>query len=110
MSGEPRFRRPPCDLTAKELLQAAANRRDPLGIETEPVHAPDVTGVLDFDAAVHDHRQAARFGDPGPILIDHAELAPQRAGSSLHCFLCDRRKRIGRPKDVDDVYWHRHVD
>ena len=44
-----------------DLLQAAADRGHALRVEAEPVHAPDVAGVLDLDAPVHDHRQAARY-------------------------------------------------
>ena len=58
------------------LLETAANGRDPLGVEAEPVHTSDVAGVLDFDAPIHDHRQAALFGDTRAFLVDHCELAP----------------------------------
>src|SRR5262245_52363094 len=92
------------------LLQPSANGGDALRVETEPMHASDITRVLDFDAAVHDHRQAALLGDPGPLLVDHAKLAPQSAGVNLDRFLCNRRKCIRRTKDVDDVNRHRHVN
>ncbi len=42
----------------KPLLQPPADRGDPLGVESEPVHAPDVACVLDLDAPIHDHGQA----------------------------------------------------
>ena len=45
------------------LLQAATHGCDALRVEAEPVHPPDVARVLDFQAAVHDDRHAASFGD-----------------------------------------------
>src|ERR1700761_2495390 len=40
------------------LLESGADRGDARGVEAEPVHAADVPGVLDLEAAVHDHGQA----------------------------------------------------
>ena len=68
---------------------------------------PDVARVLDLDAAVHHHRQPARLGDARAFLVDHAELAPEGAGADLHRFGGDRRQRVGRAEDVDDVDRHR---
>jgi len=42
------------------LLETGADGRDALGVEAEPVHPADVARVLDLEAAVHDHRHAAR--------------------------------------------------
>src|ERR1700689_2776981 len=64
----------------RSLLQSAAGGSDPLGIEAEPVHAPDVACVLDLQTAIHDHGDAPVLGDLRPFEVDHAELAPERAG------------------------------
>ena len=42
----------------------------------EPVHPAHVARVLNLEAAVHDHGQAAVLGDPRALGVDHAELAP----------------------------------
>ena len=68
----------------RRLLQPAAHRGDALRVEAEPVHAADVARVLDLEAAIHDHRHAARLGDARAFLVDHAELAPEA---------CRRRSR-----------------
>ena len=65
-------------------LEASADGGDPTRVEAEPVHPAHVARVLDFEAAVHDDRQAAVLGDPRCLLVDHAELAPERAGVDLH--------------------------
>ena len=73
------------------LLEPAADRGDALRVEAEPVHPADVARVLHLDAAIHDDGHAARFGDAGTLLVDHAELAPERAGADL-----DRVRGDGR--------------
>src|ERR1700728_2040764 len=85
------------------LLEAGADRGDAVGVEAEPVHPPDVAGVLELDAAVHDHRQAALLRDPRALGADHAELAPQGAGADRHCLPGDAGDRARRPEDVHHV-------
>src|SRR5262249_2428748 len=58
----------------RSLLEPGADRGDALGVEAEPVHPPRVPRVLDLEAAVHDHRQAALLGDPRALFVDHAVL------------------------------------
>ena len=36
-----------------DLLKSAAERRDALRIEAEPVHPADESGVFDLDASIH---------------------------------------------------------
>src|SRR5438270_7524758 len=91
------------------LLKTAAHGGDALRIEAEPVHAADVAGVLDLDAAIHDHRETAGFGDARAFLVDHRELTPQRPGAYRDGLACDLRQRIRRTKHVDDVDVHRDV-
>src|SRR3954470_12268341 len=91
------------------LLKTAADGRDPLRIEPEPVHPPDEARVLDLDAAIHDYRQAARLGDPRPFFVDHRELAPQRLGVDRHRLSRDPGQRVRRPEDIDDVNRFRDV-
>src|SRR5688572_21886331 len=64
-----------------ELLQSAADRRNALGVEAQPVHASDVAGVLDLETAVHDDREAPGFRDLRPLFIDHRVLTPQILGT-----------------------------
>src|SRR5436305_82200 len=85
-------------------LQAGTHRRDPLRIEAEPVHASDVTSVLDLQAAVDDHGEAAVLRDPDALLVDHTELAPEGARVDRHRVACELGQRIGRPENVHDVH------
>src|SRR6267378_8102677 len=87
-------------------LEPGADGRDALGVEAEPVHPAHVARVLNLEAAVHDHRHAAVFGDLRAVGVDHAELAPEGAGVYRHGVPRDRWQRIRRAEDVHDV--HRH--
>src|SRR5215467_10383778 len=91
------------------LLKPAADGRDALRVEAEPVHPAQVARVLDLEAAVHDHCHAAVLRDPRGLLIDHAELAPEGAGVDRHGLPRDARQRIRRAEDVHDVHRHGHV-
>src|SRR5262245_52764999 len=92
------------------LLETAAERRDPPRVEAEPVHPADVARVLDLEAAVHDDRDAPVHGDPGCLLVDHAELAPECTGVDRDGIPGDGRQRIGCAEDVHDVDRNRHVE
>src|SRR4051812_38899332 len=94
---------------APSLLQARADRRDAVGVEAEPVHAPDVPRVLDLQAAVHDHGQARVLGDPGALLVDDAELAPHRRRARRDRLAGDAGQGGRGAEYVDDVDRHRHV-
>src|SRR5882757_2190847 len=61
----------------RQLLEPGTDGRDALRVEAEPVHPARVAGVLNLEATVHDHRYATVLGDPRPLLVDHAELAPE---------------------------------
>ncbi len=63
-------------LASLPLLQAAAYGGDALGVHAEPVHAAEVAGVFDLQAAVHHDRETGGFGDAGAFLVDHAVLTP----------------------------------
>src|SRR5436190_17571139 len=84
-------------------LKAAADGRDPLRIETQPVHPADEPRVLDLDAAVHHDGEPARFCDPGSLLINHAELAPQRPRMDLDGLCRNTWQRVRRTEHIDDV-------
>src|SRR5580692_7968373 len=90
-------------------LEPGADGRDSLRAEAEPVHPADVARVLNLEAAIHDHRHAAVLGDPRAVGVDHAELAPKRAGADGHGVPRDPRQGIRRPEDVHDVHRHGYV-
>ena len=91
-------------------LEPAAHGCDAARVETKPMHAPDVTDVLDLKGiSVHDDGHVARLGDARAFFIDHAELAPETASANLHGLCGDSWKGIGGAKHVDDVHGHRHV-
>src|SRR5579884_156139 len=92
------------------LLETRAHGRDAPRVETEPVHSACVSRVLDLDAAVHDHCDAALLGFARRRLVDHAELAPQRAGTDVHGLPGDLRQRVRSAKDVHDVHGLGHVE
>src|SRR5579859_1650897 len=62
----------------RNTLISAPPGRDLAGVEAEPVHAPEIAGVLHLQAPVHDHGQAASTRDLGPFRADHSELQPER--------------------------------
>src|SRR6202050_5030995 len=92
-------------VTTKRVLDPRTDGRDGRVVEAEPVHPPQVACVLHLEAAVHDHRQAALLGDPGALLVDHTELAPERAGVDRHGVSRDPWQRVRRAEDVHDVHW-----
>src|SRR4051794_30465843 len=65
--------------------------------------------MLDLQAAVHDHRNAAGIGDAGAFGVDHAELTPESTGADRDRVPGHLRERIWSAKDVDDVDRDRHV-
>ena len=84
-------------------MKAPAHGSDSLGIEPEPVHPPDVAGVLDLDAAIHHHGHAARLGNTCPLLVNHVVLTPHGAGVDLDRVRCNIRERVGGSEHIDDV-------
>ncbi len=48
--------------------------------------------------------------DPRALLVDHAELTPEGAGVDRDRVPGDRRQRIRRAEDVDDVHRHGHIE
>src|SRR4249920_1652054 len=93
----------------RPLLDAAAHRRDPLGVEAEPVHPSDVAGVFDLDAPVHDDGQSAGLGNPPAFFVDHRELAPETPGADSDGLPGDAGQRVRRTEHVDDVDRNRYV-
>src|SRR5271167_911888 len=96
----------PSSGTFRRSLKTASNRGDPPRVEAEPVHPAHVARVLDLEAAIHDDGNAAILGDPRRLLVDHPELAPERAGTDRDSLASDRGQRIRRAEDVDDVDRH----
>src|SRR5215471_10981819 len=99
----------PSEIRARGHRDASARRVDHTGVEAEPVHAPQVTGVFDFHAAVHHHLEAALFGDTRTFTADHAELQPQRARPDLDGLLGDGRHELRRPENVHHVHLEGNV-
>src|SRR3954471_5512045 len=91
------------------LLNSSAHRRDPLRVETEPVHASNVSRVLDFEAPVHDDGQTAVFRNPPAFLVDHGELTPEAPGANIHGLPGDAGQRVRCTEHVDDVDRDRYV-
>src|SRR6185437_7069875 len=91
-------------LACGRLLEAGADRGDAMGVEAEPVHPADVAGVLDLEAAVHDHGDAAVLGDLRALAVDDAELAPQGASADPRRLPGDRRQRVRGAEHVHDVH------
>src|SRR5215469_7343951 len=85
---------------SRRLLDPGTDRGDALRVETEPVHPARVARVLNLEAPVHDHRQAAVLGNPRAFLVDHAELAPERAGVAPPRAPRNPGQCTGRAKDV----------
>ena len=54
-------------------------------------------------AAVHDHGEAGRLGDPLGLLGLDALLEPQHLGPDVDRLAGDLRRLVGRAEDVDDV-------
>ncbi len=73
------------------------------------MHPADVTSVLDFDAAIDDHDQAAGGGDVRAFLADHAELTPEALRADRDGVVRDAGHGVRRAKHVDDVDGARHV-
>ena len=73
------------------------------------MHAAHVAGVLNLEATVHDHCQAAFLSDPRALAVDHTELAPQGVGPDLDSLSRDPGQCVRRPEDVHDVHMFRHV-
>src|SRR5688572_25190239 len=92
------------------LLQSSSHRRNPLRVEPEPVHPPNIPRVLDFQAAIHDDRYAALLRDARALFVDHAELTPERAGADFDGFFGDCRQGVRRAEDVHYVNRRRHVE
>ena len=67
------------------------------------MHTACVAGVLDLDAAVHDHCKAAILRDAGAFLVDHRELTPQALGADRDGVPCDPGQRRRCAEDVDDI-------
>src|ERR1700722_19487971 len=70
------------------------------------MHPTHVAGVLDLEAAVHDHCQTAIDRYPNAFLVDHAELAPEDTSMDRYRFLRDPGQRVRCAEDVDDVDRH----
>src|SRR4029078_2488407 len=70
----------------------------------------DVAGVFHLDAAIHDDGHAAGLGDAPAFLVDHRELTPEVPGADLDRVGGNRRQRLRRAKDVDDVDGNRHIE
>ena len=92
------------------LLESPSHRRYALCVEAEPVHAADVPGVFDFQAAIHHDREPSLIRDACAFRIDDRELTPQAARANLHGVGGNRRQRLRRAKDVDDVDVDRDVE
>ena len=90
-------------------LAVRAARGDLLGVEAEPVHAADVPGMFDLQAAIHHDHETAAACNLGSLGADHPELEPQRIRTDGNRLLGDRRDSSRLAKDVDDVDVHRHV-
>src|SRR3954462_2029236 len=58
---------------------------------------------------MHDHRDAAVFGDLSSLFVDHAELAPQGPGPDRDRLVRNFRDGVGHSEDVDDVDRHPYV-
>ena len=54
--------------------------------------------MLDLEAAIHDHGEAAATRDRGSLSVDHAELQPECAGADGDCLLGDGRDGPGARK------------
>src|SRR5690606_14680940 len=87
--------------------QLGASAADTAGADARPADLAGKAPVLDFRAAVHDHRQAGGFRLCGGLLVPHTELHPHDANAeavllrdSLAGHL-ERRLRIA--EDVDDA-------
>src|SRR5437867_2154296 len=86
---------------AARCRAASAPRADPTGVESEPVHAPEMARVLDLHAAVHHHAQTASLGDRSAFGADHVVLAPQRLRPRAYRFTRDLGHRVRRAEDID---------
>src|SRR5690606_25508335 len=87
--------------------QLGASAADTAGADARPADLAGKAPVLDFRAAVHDHRQAGGFRLCGGLLVPHTELHPHDANAeavllrdSLAGHL-ERRLRVA--EDVDDA-------
>ena len=58
---------------------------------------------LDRRAAVHDDAQARRAGALGGLVVDHAELHPDRLGADRDRLVDVRGDRRGAAEEVDDL-------
>ena len=77
---------------------------DDSGVEAEPVHAPDVAGVLYLETPVHDDIEAAGPGYLGGFVADDPELEPQGPGVDGDGLLGDLYGGGGISENVDDVH------
>src|SRR5258708_4657925 len=89
--------------------RALATRRHAAGVEAEPVHPPEVPGMLDLDAAIDDRLQPTVLGDLRALRAADAELEPEGLRADGDRVAGDVRPRGGLGEHVDHVHRERNV-
>src|SRR5580698_3766506 len=86
---------------------------DDAAIDAHPADLSREPAIFNFGAAIHDHSKTGFTRLRGGVLIDHAQLHPDRLESEPAFFrerlFNDTKRRIGAAENVDHVDGRRHV-
>ena len=94
---------------AKSLARGERLMLMPVGLNRlVQARLPERAEQLDLRAAVHDDLQARRLGQPGGLVVAHADLRPQHLGADRDGLACDLEQRFGAAEHLHHV--HRPVD